>query len=108
MAVSPLQDILGQLARARTALIDEEIQLYFRDVHDHAVRINESTDTLREMLTAAMSVNLSLVTVRAGRGGQAPGRLGGAAGRADADRQLVRHELQAHAGAGRAARATRS
>jgi magnesium transporter len=66
MAVSPLLDILGQLARTRTGLIDEEIQLYFRDVHDHAVRINESTDTLREMLTAAMTVNLSLVTVRQG------------------------------------------
>jgi magnesium transporter len=66
LAVSPLQDILGQLARARTPLIDEEIQLYFRDVHDHTVRINETTDTLREMLTAAVSVNLSLVTVRQG------------------------------------------
>lgn len=66
MAVTPLQDILGQLARARTGLIDEEIQLYFRDVHDHTVRINESTDTLREMLTAAMTVNLSLVTVQQG------------------------------------------
>ncbi|MFC3550141.1 magnesium/cobalt transporter CorA [Lysobacter cavernae] len=66
MAVSPLQDILGQLARARTTLIDEESQLYFRDVLDHAVRINETTDTLREMLTAAMSVNLSLVTIRQG------------------------------------------
>ena len=66
MAVAPLQDILGQLARARPGLIDDEIQLYFRDVHDHAVRINESTDTLREMLTAAVSVNLSLVTARQG------------------------------------------
>ncbi|MGO1003427.1 magnesium/cobalt transporter CorA [Lysobacter sp. CA196] len=66
MAVSPLQDILGQLARARGGLVDEEIQLYFRDVLDHAVRINETTDTLREMLTAAVSVNLSLVTVRQG------------------------------------------
>ncbi|MDR7098060.1 magnesium transporter [Lysobacter niabensis] len=66
MAASPLQDILGQLMRARTTLIDEEIQLYFRDVHDHTVRLNESTDTLREMLTAAMTVNLSLVTVQQG------------------------------------------
>ncbi|HZH43619.1 MAG TPA: magnesium/cobalt transporter CorA [Lysobacter sp.] len=66
LAVAPLQDILGQLVRNRTVLIDEEIQLYFRDVHDHAVRINDSTDTLREMLTAAMSVNLSLVTIRQG------------------------------------------
>lgn len=66
MAISPLQDILGQLARSRTSLIDEETQFYFRDVHDHTVRINEATDTLREMLTAAMSVNLSLVTIRQG------------------------------------------
>lgn len=66
LAVSPLQDILGQLARNRTVLIDEESHLYFRDVLDHAVRINDSVDTLREMLTAAMSVNLSLVTIRQG------------------------------------------
>ena len=66
MAVTPLQDILGQLTRLRTGLIDDEIQLYMRDVLDHAVRINEATDTLREMLTAAVSVNLSLVTVRQG------------------------------------------
>ncbi|HEY5851679.1 MAG TPA: magnesium/cobalt transporter CorA [Lysobacter sp.] len=66
MAVAPLQDILGQLARLRSNVIDEESQLYFRDVLDHVVRINDTTDTLREMLTAAMSVNLSLVTIRQG------------------------------------------
>ncbi|KGM56877.1 magnesium transporter CorA [Lysobacter arseniciresistens ZS79] len=66
MAVSPLQDILGQLARARGGLIDEEMQFYIRDVHDHTVRLSETTDTLREMLTTAVSVNLSLVTVRQG------------------------------------------
>ncbi|MGY0618995.1 magnesium/cobalt transporter CorA [Lysobacter sp. A378] len=66
LAVAPLQDILGHLARPRGELIDEEMQLYFRDVLDHAVRINDHTDTLREMLTAAVNVNLSLVTVRQG------------------------------------------
>lgn len=66
LAVTPLQDILGHLARPRGELIDAEMQLYFRDVLDHAVRINGHTDTLREMLTAAVNVNLSLVTVRQG------------------------------------------
>ena len=66
MAVAPLQDVLSQLARPRPDLIDEEMRLYFRDVLDHAVRINENTDTLREMLTAAVNVNLALVTVRQG------------------------------------------
>ena len=36
------------------------------DVLDHALRVNESTDTMREMLTAALSVNLSMVTVAQG------------------------------------------
>ncbi|QOW20287.1 magnesium/cobalt transporter CorA [Lysobacter ciconiae] len=66
LAVAPLQDVLSHLARPRADLIDEEMRLYFRDVLDHAVRINENTDTLREMLTAAVNVNLALVTVRQG------------------------------------------
>ena len=66
LAVSPLQDILAQLTRMSDALVPDEVRPYFRDVLDHAVRVNESTDTLREMLTAAMSVNLSLVTISQG------------------------------------------
>jgi magnesium transporter len=66
LAVAPLQDILNQLVRLHPNLIREEVRLYFRDVFDHAVRINESTDAIREMLTAALSVNLSLVTVLQG------------------------------------------
>ncbi|MEO8012479.1 MAG: magnesium/cobalt transporter CorA [Dokdonella sp.] len=66
MAIGPLQDILNQLTRLYPTLIREEVRPYFRDVLDHAARINESTDTMREMLTAALSVNLSLVTVAQG------------------------------------------
>ncbi|HWU53395.1 magnesium/cobalt transporter CorA [Tahibacter sp. UC22_41] len=63
LAVAPLQDILNQLMRFHPSLIRDDVRLYFRDVSDHAARINEATDTMREMLTAAMSVNMSLVTV---------------------------------------------
>jgi magnesium transporter len=66
LAVAPMQDILSQLTRIHGALTPDEVRLYFRDVLDHALRVNESTDTLREMLTAAMSVNLSLVTIAQG------------------------------------------
>ena len=66
LAVSPLQDITGQLTRVHTGLVGEEMRLYYRDVYDHTLRVNDAVDTLREMLTAAMSVNLSLVTVAQG------------------------------------------
>ncbi len=63
LAVAPVQDICNQLVRLYPNLIRDQVRPYFRDVYDHAARISESTDTLREMLTAAISVNLALVGV---------------------------------------------
>ena len=66
LAVTPLLDILSQIVRSQSPLIGDEVRLYFRDVQDHVVRLNDDIDTVREMLTAAMGVNLSLVTVAQG------------------------------------------
>ncbi len=66
LAVSPMLDMLNQLVQLYPTLIRDEVRVYLRDVHDHVVRVNEATDTMREMLTAAMSVNVSLVTVAQG------------------------------------------
>jgi magnesium transporter len=66
LAVAPMMDITGQLSRGSSTLVSEEMRLYFRDVSDHTQRVNDTTDTLREMLTAAMSVNLAMVTVQQG------------------------------------------
>ena len=66
MAVAPMQDILAQLIRTPVVAIPDEVKPYFRDVLDHVARLGDSIDTLREMVSAAMSVNLSLVTVAQG------------------------------------------
>ncbi len=66
MAVAPMQDILSQLIRTPVVVIPDEVIPYFRDVLDHVARVGDSIDTLREMVSAAMSVNLSLVTVGQG------------------------------------------
>jgi len=62
LAVAPLQDIISQLVRLHQGLIPDELRPYFRDVYDHVFRVNESISVMREMLTAAINVNLSLVT----------------------------------------------
>ena len=62
LAVAPLQDITSQLVRLHQGLIPDELRPYFRDVYDHVFRVNESISAMREMLTAAINVNLSLVT----------------------------------------------
>ena len=40
------------------------LQDYFRDVSDHLVRLNQSIDSLRDMVTTAISVSLSLITLQ--------------------------------------------
>jgi magnesium transporter len=62
-AVSPLVDICHRLTRSDLELIPEGTRPYFRDVYDHVIRINEMIDTLRELLTAALEANLSMISV---------------------------------------------
>jgi magnesium transporter len=62
-AVSPLVDMCNRLVRFELPLIPEDTRLYFRDVYDHAIRINEHVDTLRELLTSALEAHLSLIAV---------------------------------------------
>ena len=44
-------------------LLSEDTKPYFRDVYDHAMRINEAADTLREVLATALDANLSVISV---------------------------------------------
>ncbi len=62
LAVAPMQDIISQLTRLHPNLIPREMRAYFRDVYDHVFRVNEAISAMREMLAAAINVNLSLVT----------------------------------------------
>jgi len=62
-AVAPLLEGAAKLYGGRVPALCADTQEYFRDVADHLVRINQSIDALREMVTTAMSVNLSLLTI---------------------------------------------
>jgi magnesium transporter len=62
LAVAPMQDVINQLTRLHPDLIPDDLRAYFRDVYDHVFRVNESISAMREMLAAAINVNLSLVT----------------------------------------------
>ncbi len=62
-AVAPLLEGLGKLHGGRVPQICATTQEYFRDVNDHLVRLNQSIDSLREMVVTAMSVNLALTSM---------------------------------------------
>jgi magnesium transporter len=63
-AIEPLLEALGRLHGGRVPRLCTELQDYFRDVFDHLVRLNQSIESLRDMLTTAISVNLSLITIQ--------------------------------------------
>jgi magnesium transporter len=62
-SVSPLIDICNRLMRFDLNFIDQETKPYFRDIYDHSVRINEMVDNSRELLSAALEANLSMVSI---------------------------------------------
>ena len=61
-AVAPLLEGTGKLYGGRVPQLCTHTQEYFRDVYDHLVRLNQSIDSLRDMVVTAMSVNLALIT----------------------------------------------
>ena len=62
-AAGPLLDTIGKLYGGRVPQVCAGMSEYFRDVHDHLVRVNQNVDSAREMVTTATSVNLSLITL---------------------------------------------
>lgn len=61
---APVGDICAELSRLHQELVDEELAPYYRDVKDHVQRITRLTFMLRDTLSDALQVNLSLVTIR--------------------------------------------
>ncbi|KAA0265620.1 MAG: magnesium and cobalt transport protein CorA, partial [Acidobacteria bacterium] len=63
-AVQPLIGPLEALEGGLVVELDEQIRRYFRDVADHARRIDEQLQDQRELLTGVLDSNLALITLR--------------------------------------------
>ena len=61
-AVAPLVEVCNRLMRFDLPHIPEDTRVYFRDVYDHIVRLNETIDAQRELLTTALEAHLSLMS----------------------------------------------
>jgi magnesium transporter len=60
--ISPLVEVCNRLMRFDLPHIPEDTRLYFRDVYDHIVRLNETIDAQRELLTTALEAHLSIAS----------------------------------------------
>jgi magnesium transporter len=64
-AVGPLLEATGRLHGGRVPPSCAGLQDYFRDVFDHLLRLNQTIDAVRDTVTTAMSVHLSLSSMQA-------------------------------------------
>jgi magnesium transporter len=65
--LGPLRDVLNVLTHRPCAFVRPEMQLYYRDVYDHSLRIVESLDTTRDLLGGVLETYLSQTSNRMNR-----------------------------------------
>ncbi len=63
-SVWPLRETTGGLMRSESALIEESTRVFLRDVHDHAVYVIDTVETLRDAILSMKDLYLSNVSHR--------------------------------------------
>jgi magnesium transporter len=63
-AVEPMQEITQNLIRMHPEFSTKELKAYYRDIHDHAVRVAVAIDHLRVTTSDAMQFNLATLSLK--------------------------------------------
>lgn len=57
--VSPVRELLAEMLRNESELIHDKTRIYLRDVSDHAIRVIESIESYRDILTSLLEIYIS-------------------------------------------------
>ena len=64
--LSPQREVLSVLTMRPSPFLPQEAQLYFRDVYDHMLRITDSLDGYRDLLSSVLDSYLTQISNRLG------------------------------------------
>lgn len=62
--LTPQRDLFAWMANRTHPQISEKAALYFRDIHDHSVRVVQQIEQMRDSLTAIREAHLSLAAYK--------------------------------------------
>jgi magnesium transporter len=62
----PQREVFNLLTNRPSGLLSPETQIYFRDVYDHVLRINDGLETQRDLIAGSMEAYLTQVSNRLG------------------------------------------
>ncbi|HEY3112410.1 MAG TPA: magnesium/cobalt transporter CorA [Gemmatimonadaceae bacterium] len=71
--LAPERDALSVLTNRPSTLLTPDIQVYYRDIYDHVLRIYDSLETYRELLSSTLDSYLTQVSNRLGMATKALG-----------------------------------
>jgi magnesium transporter len=58
--VVPMREVVSTIMRREHPAVAEDLYPYFQDVYDHILRVNESSDSLRDLVGTIVETNLGL------------------------------------------------
>lgn len=58
--VVPMREAVSALMRHESAFVGPELHPYYQDVYDHILRVSESSESLRDLVSTIVETNLSL------------------------------------------------
>ncbi len=61
-SVWPMRELINNMERSETELIKPSTDIYLRDVHDHTIRVIDTVETFRDLLSGMMDIYLSSVS----------------------------------------------
>ena len=62
--ISPQREVINRLCRDEYPQIDKQSQIYFRDIYDHLVRIQDLSESLRDEVASALDIYLNSTSLR--------------------------------------------
>ena len=62
--IGPQREVLNKLARDDYPVVDAKARIYFRDVYDHLVRLNDVTESMRDLVGGVLDTYLSVINNR--------------------------------------------
>lgn len=59
---SPERDLLNVLTRRDSPIFSDQTRVYFQDIYDHLVRVTDTADSYRDLLSSAVDANLAVIS----------------------------------------------
>jgi magnesium transporter len=62
--ISPQREVINRLARDEFPQVSAYARVYFRDIYDHLIRIQDLTDAIRDIVSGSMDIYLNSTSLR--------------------------------------------